>query len=244
MTSLRVIMDAARAPEHFPARCQGFMVYAGGAAEHVWTDAEIHAAALHYEEAVPVWVYAQGRDGKADGIAFDAWLKAHFVGQTALVLLDMETDVDLPYVQAFEQQLTNPLDLYGSTSTLFNNPEVDGWWPADPTGSPHLYAHPNVDGTQYAWYGLQQTTGPWDLSLVRPGIHLWNVRQPYRRETTTGAESLLAIAAASNTHPAAVLRLTARKSPPDGFEPAFATYLDHGDLTAPVPAGISLWIPE
>ena len=247
--TLRTIFDAYKLPPAWPA-CDGFMAYAGGDDLHSWSDQEIHQAAATAPECLPVWEYGPGRAGGADGTAFAAWLDGHGVPLGCAALLAMETFVDGPYVEAFAAKMgQREVVLYGSISSLFNNPpQPGGWFPANPTGSPHLFAHPGVIGTQYAWCSLNQT-GQFqvDLSLVTETVRLWQPLAGTQGNpvmiTTDGRRSLRDLAAAHGGSCAKILRLTAQLGPRGGFPPELATYINHANFSADLPAGIHLWIP-
>ncbi len=243
--TLRTIFDAYRLPPAWP-KSDGFMVYAGGSAEHVWTDAEIRAAARAAPEALPVWEYRPGRNGAQDGAGFASWLGQHQVPGDCLALLAMEAYVDRPYVTDFADNFgQRSLGLYGSIDSLFNNPPQDGWWPANPTGAPHLFAHPGVIGTQYAWSSLGQT-GSYevDLSLVAPGVRLWRPGPGGAVYLITdGLLSLRELAAAHKASPAKILRMTAQNGPASGYPPALASYVNQATFAEALPAGITLWVP-
>src|SRR5579859_3553438 len=100
---------------------------------------------------IPTWV--GGLDGH--GEAWQALQALYTLGVPAgkVVMLDMETRIDRTYVAAFGAVLQwagFKVWVYGSTSTLFANPQLNGYAVADPTGVEHMYPHPGVRMTQYA----------------------------------------------------------------------------------------------
>lgn len=243
---LLTIYDSASGPVSHPADVDGFMAYAGGNDLHTWTRQQIDQAAQTAPMCYPVWEYGKGRSGEADGLAFHAWLTENRVPVSSLVILSMEASVDNDYIDNFEFHVAHPMALYGSIDTLFANNTWKGtWWPANPTGVPHLFAHEEVIGTQYAWTSLGQTGGyNLDLNLALASVPAWRPLAPlYRALITGGHDSLKQLAASLSINPAEILRITARQSPPAGFRPDVATYIDGCDLLAPMPAGLQLWVP-
>lgn len=246
MSNLLTIYDQAAGPVAHPAGVDGFMAYGGGNDDHTWSRPQINEAAQTAPLCFPVWEYGQYRSGEADGMAFAAWLSGNAVPDSALVLLSMETYVDAPYVEAFEAHLAHELALYGSLDSLFANPETPGgWWPANPTGVPHLFAHSDVIGTQYAWTSLDQTDGyDLDLSLVRKSVPAWRPLDPiFRPVISAGNVSLRQLAGELRLHPAEILRITARCSPPAGYLPDLASYINGCNLDLIMPPGLELWVP-
>lgn len=85
------------------------------------------------------------------------------------VALDMEARVDKTYVAAFGAVLAHEgykTLVYGSTSTVFRNPQLNGYWAADYAGiGPFMYNHPGVRMTQWTAGAKfdQSTVKPWIL---------------------------------------------------------------------------------
>lgn len=101
---------------------------------------------------IPIWVGGYG--GTAEGLQAVAALRALGVPRGCETLLDMELRVDRTYVQHFGEALQAAgykVLVYGSISTLFKNPQLNGYAVADPTGVRHMYPHPGVRLTQYAF---------------------------------------------------------------------------------------------
>lgn len=143
--------DAAFPHNIDPADTDVILGYLGGPnALHTWTHADWARFGGHPK--IPIWV--GGQAGEPEG--FNA-LQALFdlrVPPGAGVLLDLETRVDRTYVSAFGEVLQwagFKVWPYGSTSTLFQNPMLNGYAVADPTGVEHMYPHPGVRITQYAF---------------------------------------------------------------------------------------------
>lgn len=186
--TLRIMADAKIPLSSWPPIADAINIYVGGNNNTPWTDQQIAELPPRLRWRLPCWVYGPGRNGEADGEAFEGWLDSHGVPNSALVLLDMETWVDRGYVQAFDSVVRRPTALYGSIYSLFANPQLDGWDPADWTGFPHLFAHAGVLITQYAAASLGQTSGyQVDLSVLAPQAQLWDwaAGAPPKPATTT-----------------------------------------------------------
>lgn len=238
------IWDAGNPPGTGPGGTEGNMIYAVGAnAEHIWTDQEIEHHKGRYR--LPVAVYGREQNGARDAEAMNAWLDKHGAPSHCAVLLDMETSVDAPYVHDFDAALENPLWLYGSISTVFANPPVDGWFVANPTGHLHLYAHPDVAGTQYAWAQLDQTAGPWDLSLIAPAYVnlLWDTRPADQEFIAPGDMSIQTLARQLDTGVSTILRLSAERQKDGKFTPEQAAYIDSAAFPF-MPRGLTLRVPK
>jgi hypothetical protein len=79
----------------------------------------------------------------------------------------METHADKPFDLEVADVLHffgYKLYIYGSRSTIANNPPCDGEWVADYTGVPHMVPGPNVKATQWT---APIAGHPYDQSLVR-----------------------------------------------------------------------------
>jgi hypothetical protein len=149
VTALSLVQDAA-----YPqgaALQPGVIVsagYIGGDALNVWDAADWAYWGTTY--CVPIWVRSDPTsvDPTADGQACLAALQA--LGAPAPYLV-------LPY---------------GSTSTLFQNPQVDGYWPAYYQTPPvaELYDAAGVVATQY------ESTDSYDLSVILQSVPTWNTQ--------------------------------------------------------------------
>lgn len=111
---------------------------------------------------LPIWV--AGFDGA--GEAESAVVQLNSLGaKNCYVAVDMEGRVDKTYVDGFYTIMRNSgyrVWVYGSASTVFNNPQCNGYWVADYTGRAFMYNHSGVRATQW-------TNGPlYDQSTVRP----------------------------------------------------------------------------
>lgn len=88
--------------------------------------------------------------------------------------LDLETAVNQRYVQRYGQILNwggYRVWVYGSASTVFNNPPINGYWVADYVANhlPFMYDHPDVRTTQYTDNKL--TGGRYDSSTVKDWVY-------------------------------------------------------------------------
>lgn len=178
--------DAAHCPDPVPDGYRACMVYAGGSsATHAWTQAELDRAA--HLPRLPVWVPTPGHeDPHAVADQLLAWLAGHKVPQLAdqcghhtFVMWDMETgkEPDAAWLnRAADRVAAHGYRnlVYGSISTLFGQPARSGYIVANPTGRPHFYQHPEVEGTQYAWnVKVPGGTIDQDLFSVRVLRQLW-----------------------------------------------------------------------
>lgn len=158
----------------FPANLHGwagtvFGYYGGPLAFNVWDQSAWRAFGSF---KVPIWVGGYG--GTPEGEQAVAALHSLEVPAGCETMLDMETRVDRTYVANFGKALQAAgyrVLVYGSTSTVFKNPQLNGYAVADPTGVPHMYPHPGVRMTQYAFGQL------FDQDVIKHWIaadgHLW-----------------------------------------------------------------------
>jgi hypothetical protein len=143
--------------------------YGGPMAFNVWPRSAWRAFGGY---KVPIWVggYAGEKEGQQ---AVDA-LEMLEVPQGCETILDMELRVDRTYVNNFGSALQAAgyrVLVYGSVSTLFRNPQLNGYAVADPTGVRHMYPHSGVRLTQYAFGDV------YDSDVIKHWIasdgHLW-----------------------------------------------------------------------
>ena len=123
-------------------------------------------------------ILMQKRPGSADRAEIEAFQVLHElydlgVPNGTAVVLDLETSVAPFYVVRFGRVMHHfgyRVYPYGSSSTLFKNPPLDGYWVAAPRTDlkPYMHSHANVIMTQYA---LDVAPGI-DRSTVR-----WRVQQ-------------------------------------------------------------------
>jgi hypothetical protein len=146
-----------------------FGYYGGPLATNVWAASDWRAFGGY---KVPIWVggYAGAREGEEAVSA----LKRLEVPKGCETLLDMEVRADRTYVEHFGEVLQGAgyrVLVYGSISTLFKNPQLNGYAVADPTGVAHMYPHPGVRMTQYAFGAVS------DKDVLKKWIaqdgHLW-----------------------------------------------------------------------
>jgi hypothetical protein len=124
--------------------------YLGGPfAYHVWSDADWKALPGY---KLPIWV--GGYQGAAEGSLAVKALRALGVPEGKSMALDLETRVDISYVNNFGAQVIAAgykVWVYGSASTVFGNPKLNGYWVADYKGiGPYMWPGQGVRSTQYA----------------------------------------------------------------------------------------------
>jgi hypothetical protein len=138
----------------FPAYLQGYPgvisgYYGGPDAYNVWSAAQWSQFAGNPK--MPIWVGGFG--GATEGEQAVLALQNLGVPQNVLTVLDMEGRVDKTYVDSFGSMLRQygyKTLVYGSASTVFSNPQLNGYWVANYTGYEFMYQHDGVRGTQYA----------------------------------------------------------------------------------------------
>lgn len=150
-------MKDASNPEGLNLNTNGVSVvagYIGGDTPHVWSEADWRR--FPGVKKLPIFVRSQVvglNGGKADGfLALEALYRLG-VPKNTLVIYDRETNTDAEATHGFGEVLQwvgYKVATYGSRDNLFSHPSLNGYWVADPTGSPHMYDHPGVNITQYA----------------------------------------------------------------------------------------------
>lgn len=167
--------DAAYPPGAAPVGDQVVMGYLGGNTPHVWAPADWASQRARFR--IGIWTRSNPIDaeqGTAEGIAAAAAWKGLGATPGSLIVLDYETAINAGYVQAFDAAVRAGgfrLALYGSKSTLFQNPAPSGgYFPADLTGTPHLY--PGAVLTQYRFESA------WDDDVVSAAAVLWDTQPP------------------------------------------------------------------
>lgn len=139
----------------FPENLMGYtgviLGYTGGArAFNPWTLPQWEL--FTENEKIPIWVAGNGPGSESlDSLAM---LKRLDVPKGCVTLLDMEARIDKYYVAHYGEVLQDAgykVWVYGSTSTVFDNPQLNGYAVADPTGGAHMYPHPGVRMTQCAF---------------------------------------------------------------------------------------------
>lgn len=116
---------------------------------------------------LPIWV--GGMAGRQEAESCLVQLDALHVPAGKTVALDLEGRVDITYVAAFGAIMQHhgyKVWVYGSADTVFENPQLNGYWVADYAGiGQFMYAHPGTRATQWtdgAKYD-QSTVKPWEL---------------------------------------------------------------------------------
>lgn len=119
---------------------------------HPWTPEDWQR--FKNNRKLPIFVQSFPDAAKAEDDAADV-LKMLYdlaVPLGARTALDMETAVNVDYVKKYGRFLRwfgYRTWVYGSASTVFGNPALDGYWVADYTGQPFEYDHKEVRSTQY-----------------------------------------------------------------------------------------------
>jgi hypothetical protein len=164
--------------------------YLGGDTPHAWSLADWNSQPARYR--IPIWTRDNpgGYNGASEARAALAKLDSLGAPRGILVALDYELAQDATYLEQFDGFMVsvgNKVAVYGSKSTLFNNPKPSGgYWPADITDHPHLY--PGSLLTQYEF------AGDWDDDTVSSALLpiLWDSR-PTAPTTTTSQEDTMLI---------------------------------------------------
>lgn len=163
------MFDAAFPPAQAPPGFHAVAGYIGGVTPHVWTGAEW--SRFSHLHRLPIFVPGQAIGGH-DSAPVDAGLIMERIydlkiPRGAPIVLDMETHADKP----FDIEVADHLHffgykvwIYGSRTTIINNPPCDGEWVADYTHVPHMVPGANVKATQWT---DAMAGKPFDQSLVR-----------------------------------------------------------------------------
>jgi hypothetical protein len=112
---------------------------------------------------LPIFVAPFGnKDGKSDGQSCLNQLRTMQIPAGSIVVLDMETMVDVSYVEAFWKVVHDEggyrVWVYGSLDTVFGNPSCNGYWVADYTNVKHMVNHVRVRATQWKRGNLYDTS--------------------------------------------------------------------------------------
>jgi hypothetical protein len=123
--------------------------YGGPEAYNIWGAGQWKQFARNRK--LPIWV--AGLDGTGEGHqAVDA-LRDLGVPRKSYTAVDMEQRIDRTYLDNFGAVLQRAgyrVWVYGSASSVFNNPGLNGYWVADYAGiGPFMYNHAGVRATQY-----------------------------------------------------------------------------------------------
>ena len=177
---MTLIGDSAYPPSSYPTAfngepLEGWCVYIGGNAVHVWTASEIAAlkAQPWCRYIVPIFVRSNpsaATSPQADASAAIAWARANGQPPGTVTMWDGETAVDPGYFTAVDQYLQSQAGLhellYGSKATVVQNARPSGGYDeAAWTGS--AYA-PDDEADQFASFAA------YDLGEFQPGP-LWDL---------------------------------------------------------------------
>lgn len=168
MTTFITGADAAYA-ENIPPTTDVVFGYIGGPlAYHVWTDLDWQR--FTGRPKVPIWV--AGFNGTEESAECIRTLKDLLVPPGSVIAVDLETRIDVGYVNGFFSQLHAvgyKVWVYGSLDTVFANPACNGYWVADYTGYAHMVNRMSVRATQWA----NDVPPGWDASLIKD----WTLRE-------------------------------------------------------------------
>lgn len=121
------------------------------------------------QRKLPIWV--AGLDGAGEGRQAATVLLDLAVPVGAYIAVDMEGRRDITYLDAFYGVVRSAgwrVWVYGSASTVFGNPQLNGYWVADYAGvGPFMYqGHSGVRATQWTPGAKfdQSTIDPWVLN--------------------------------------------------------------------------------
>jgi hypothetical protein len=139
---------------------------------HPWTASDW--IKFQANRKLPIFVQSHPVTDMAEADAF-ATLKALYdIGAPAGIrtALDLETAIDAEYVRRYGKVMRWSgfrVWVYGSASTVFGNPPLDGYWVADYLdGQPFLYDHPDVRATQYT---NNPPASKYDSSAIRNWVY-------------------------------------------------------------------------
>ena len=119
---------------------------------------------------VPIWV--GGYNGEQEALAMVDLLHAHNVPPNTITALDMEKRVDEQYVSMYGAVMAAhqyKTWVYGSESTVFFNPVLQGYWLAEWGGDPAKLVHASVRAVQ----DRGNIPPGYDLSFV----HAWTTSE-------------------------------------------------------------------
>lgn len=147
--------DASTPLQESPPGFKACAGYIGGYTPHVWDKTEWKR--FPELKKLPIWVSGDAVDASygaaQDGQNILDRLRVLGVPKKTAVVIDMETRVGIEYLTKLHRIIRDGgyyLWVYGSESTVFQNPPCDGYWVADYTGKMFQFKHKAVRGTQYA----------------------------------------------------------------------------------------------
>ena len=148
----KTMWDASTPPAVQPPGFDAAAGYIGGDTPHVWTRTEWDR--LGKTPKLPIWVRSDpaSSTGRADALAALGQLQHIGAPPGCTVALDLETAIAPGFVTAFGIVMRffgYHVWVYGSRSTVFSNPPLDGYWVADYTNIPHFAAGNGVRATQW-----------------------------------------------------------------------------------------------
>jgi hypothetical protein len=163
--SLYQAFDASIPPMNPYPGCKAVMGYVGGNTPHVWTLAEWERFSNLAQ--FPIWVgYHEDHPEQHANACVSAvknlgWA-AHHVPRRA-VLLDFETEINPSWIDSFAGVIWEggyETMIYGSESTIVQNPPKEGRWIALYNGQMSIPSDPYAVGHQY------KANVPWDGTVV------------------------------------------------------------------------------
>lgn len=159
------MFDASTPPKATPEGYKAAAGYIGGDTPHVWT--ELEWTRLGRMPKLPIFVRSDPGAASAITDAVDALCMCYHlrIPRGTPIVLDLEMAVNAAYVTVFGRVVHwfgYRVWPYGSASTIFRNPPLDGYWVADYRGiGPFMHSGRNVRATQYEAGGL------YDSSLIK-----------------------------------------------------------------------------
>lgn len=176
---MKTAFDAAYPPSTVPGTATTACIYAGGDTPNPIADPRTVSVYGQVRYWLPLWVRSDPTPtlGATDAAGMVAWLRRNGAPAGTATALDIETAVTPAYVNAyggFMHAAGYKVLVYGSRSTLFRNPALDGYFSAHP-GATSL--DPACVATQYLY------AASYDLSWITDAVVLWD-RHPPARATT------------------------------------------------------------
>jgi hypothetical protein len=141
---------------------------ASGFQYHSWSAADWKSAP---GMKLPIWVGGSNGVGEAQSCLYQ--LRNLGVPAGSVFALDMEMRISSNYVSSFGAVMQHEgykVWVYGSASTVFGNPQLNGYWVADYIYTPFMHSHMGTRATQW-------TDGPkFDQSTVKAweASNLWS----------------------------------------------------------------------